>query len=305
MIKNAMWILKQNSKSAVFLLYELGWYHFLNMNWKPALDVFKKIATFAFPKKFFNTQLTEAQKELNSYKVDFTLDPAKCHEDLMAPEEDKLCILPHLPQLAIKIAACYFRLGENDLGYKWLLSAPIIHKKYSNFKSKPEEDFAKLSQKFVTRKSKHMLVYEIFYFMRFMPKLPDQTLRLILEDVSTYKQGLGMTPTELKNYLQKGPKNEGLLVDFFSAVLIETVNNSLLGETDVTVNIFEEVKPYLGMVPEDYIYMIPHIEYWVGRSLVAEEKEKDARVVLKNALKRKKAEFNIANKIKKVIADVE
>lgn len=306
MIKNSLWILKKTAQSAVFLLYELGWHHFLNMKWKPALDIFKKIATFAFPKKFFTSQITEAQSQLSSYKIDFVLDPTKCQEDLMAPEEEKLCILPHLPQLAIKIAACYFRLGEVDLAMKWLLSAPVIHKKYSNFKSKPEEDFAKLSQKFVTRKSKQMLVFEIFYFMRYMPKLPDEILRLILDDVQKYKQELDFSTKHLNFYLQKNvPRNEALIVEYFSAILIEVVGNSLLGEIELTSSIYEDNKAYLNMIPDDYIYMIPHIEYWVGRALVADEKEKEARAVLKSAIKRKKVEFNIVNKIKKVMNDVD
>lgn len=187
---------------------------------------------------------------------------------------------------------------------KWLLLAPIIQKKYSNFKSKSEEDFAKVAHKFANRKCKVMLVYEVYYLMRYLPKLPDEYLKRILDKVEEFKNSLTLNVQKLKILLTANNKSDPDIIEYFSASLISLICNCLLGDTDIACHIYDSIKHFIVLIPEDYAYLTPHIEYWVGRALIAEERGKEAKTVLKNALKHKKHEFNIANKIKKVLGEV-
>lgn len=303
MIKTALWQVRNSIESATYLVYELAWYHFVTMNWNSALPIFQQIICSALPVQFFRNQVTEANSLARSLRLPFSIDFSKFSEELNAVNEERTCIFPHLPHIAVKLAACHFNLGNYEIAIKWLLSAAVIYRNYSQFKTKQEDDFSKLAIKFLGRCSMKMLAFEIIYFMRYMPKLPDDILVAILEDVEQYQNSLSIDIEQLETYYAANKKGDPFIVEFYSATLMRIVMSCLLGDTDVACNIYTDTSKYLCLLPEDFGYMIYHTEYWVGRALISEERKDEARIILRGLLKRKKFEFSMNTRIRKILVD--
>ena len=274
------------------------------MEWTKSLAIFKKIIRNALPEQFFKQQIIEAKTLSKSLKLAVDIDFTKFDEKLKAEKEDKTSILPHLPHIAVKIAACYFNLGQYELAIKWLLSANIIFKNYSNFKSKQEEDFSKLAIKFLNRCSLKMLSFEIIYLMKYMPKMADENLAANLRLVEAYQSSIFIDTKQLESYFVTNNKEDPFIIEFFSATLIRIVSYCLMGDTDIALNIYQETCKYLCLLSEESAYIVYHIEYWAGRAMVSEERIEEAKAILKALLKKKKCEFGINNRIRSVLSEL-
>ena len=304
MIKTALSQLQENAETATYFKYELGLHYFLRGDWKIALDIFKGIAAQALPKKFFKTQIAEAQAVAKTHKVPIPSDLSVWEEEIQEVSPDRVCVMPSVAQLAIKIACSYFELKEQDLGTKWLLSVLVVQKKFCSMQSKSEEDFYTLSMKYLSRKSTKMLTYDTYYFMRYMPRLPDESLEVILKDLKGYNEILMEELRHFKERLADENKETLLIIEYMSSMLIVLVCNCLLGETELVWTIFQSIKPYLLRLPDQYMYLAHHMEYWVGRALIEDQKHDEAREVLKSALKRKKCTLNIPLKVKQALSTI-
>ena len=303
MVKSALWLCGEMGDKAVYLQYEIGWYYFLNMKWSSALEIFEKVAVKAIDSKFFHNQNDEIGhliKLIKSKHSNFDINITKFnfYNNTEKLTHQQTCILPHITNLFIKIAGCYFQLGNVADGMKWLLSTIVVSKKYALYKNIIEEDFGKLAMKYVTRNSKFMLIFELFYFLRHLTKLPDDLLTSISSTIDQYLQGLDIDPIRFTDKKYFNSLNNDHLYDYYSGILIITINNCLLGETIATCKIWKTVDPILSMIKDDYMYIQQHLIYWFSRALVAENRNKEAKELLKRALKFKKTEFSIATRIK-------
>ncbi len=184
---------------------------------------------------------------------------------------------------------------------KWLLTIIILHKKHTGgIPSKAEEEFYHLALKYLNRTSMKLLTYETSYFMKHFPRLPDEKLQIILADLNKYRQQL------IDGLLDGNDKENSLLIEFASSTLIVIVSNCLMGETELACAIYESSKPLLYKPHADQlVYILHHIEYWVGRALIEDRRLDEAREILKSSLKKKKCTLNIAHKVKQVLAGIE
>jgi len=304
LIKTALWQLKSSASQAIYLIYELGWYHFIEMKWENSLQIFQKIICHALPRQFFKQQVAETTSLAKSLKLALAINFANFDEGLNSIKEERTSILPFIPHISVKIAACHFHLGHYELAIKWLLSANVIYKNYSHFKSKQEEDFSKLAVKFLGRCSMKMLAFEVIYLMKYLPKLPDQNLMAILEQVELYQNSLSLDLFQLESYLSTNCREDPFIIEFFSATMVRIVCYCLMGDTDIACEIYKNCSKFLPLLPEDSGYMVYHIEYWVGRALVSEERPEEAKALLKGLLKRKKCEFSLNTRIRKILSDI-
>jgi len=304
MIKTALMRLGDRAKNATYFKFELGLHYFLENEWEMALEIFKGIAAQSFPKKFFTSQVTEVQAIAKNTKIAFPVDLTNIEENFEEIPPEEICILPCPVQLSMKIACCYFHLNKPNLGMKWLLTIIILHKKHTGgMPSKTEEEFYHLALKYLNRTSMKLLTYETSYFMKHFPRLPDEKLQIILADLNKYRQQLIDGLLDSKNGSEK---ENSLLIEFASSTLIVIVSNCLMGETELACAIYESSKPILYKPPSDQlVYILHHIEYWVGRALIEDRRLDEAREILKASLKKKKCTLNIAHKVKQVLAGIE
>ena len=304
LITTALSQLKENAETATYFKYELGLHYFLESQWEMALKVFKGIAAQCLPQKFFQTQIMEVQGLAKTLKVSVNFISAKCEEEIENVPIDKMCILPCPAQLTIKIACCYFNMNQYELGMKWLLSIIIIHKKYSNFQSKAEEEIYQLVLKYLNRSSMKMLTYESCYFMKHLLKLPDEKLITIQEELKEYRESLIQNHLKIKKGFMDNFE-ASYIGDYLSSSLIILASHFLMGETQQACRIFENAELYMLKASEQNNYLVHHLEYWMGRALMEERRLDEAREVLKSSMRKKNCVLNISNKVKIVLSDVE
>ena len=305
MIKSALWLCGEMGDKAIYLQYEIGWYYFLNMKWSSALEIFEKVALKALDSKFFQNQYNELShliKSIKSKYPGFDIDIGAFNFDNSTDivNNKEVTILPHVTNLMIKIAACHYQLNHTSEGMKWLLSVIVISKKYVLYKNVIEEDFGKIAMKYVTRTSKFMLAFELFYFLKHLSKLPDELLISIISIINDYLQKLYIDPIKFtsKKYLNSLESNN--LYDYYIGMLIITISNCLIGETISVCKTWMVMNPILDMIKDDYLYIQQHLIYWFSKALIAENREKEAKELLKKALKFRKTEFSISTRIKKL-----
>jgi len=299
LITTALSKLKENAETATYFKYELGLHYFLESQSEMALKIFRGIAAQCLPQKFFKTQIIEVQTLAKALKIPLSLN-ANLVEEIEEVPLDKMCILPCPAQLIVKIACCYFNMGKYELGIKWLLSIIIMHKKFSNFQSKTEEEIYQLVLKYINRSSMKMLTYESCYFMKHIQKLPDEKLIEIQEEIKAFRQSL------IKNNLTTMRNKEtNYIGDYLSCTLIIIVGHFLMGETQKACREFENAEIYMSKANEQNIYLVHHLEYWMGRALVEERRLDEARDVLKSSMRKKNCVLNISAKVKIVLNDIE
>lgn len=296
--------LGSSAEHAVYLKYELAWFYFLNRKWDLSLAIFKKIVCGALPQQFFNHQISDVTLLVKTLKLSFNVDFKKFNEGLNSVSDDQISILPYLSHIAVKIAACHFNLGNFELAIKWLLSSVIIFKNYSFFKSKQEEDFSKLAIKFLGRCSMNMLVFEVIYLMKYMPKLSDNIIMEIIEQVEEYQASLTLYEEQLDSYLKTNSKEDPLIIEYLSTILIKVVSYCLLGDTDIACGVFKANQKYFSLLSEEYAYIISHTEYWASRALISENEPLEAKAMLKALLKKKKGEFSLNSRVRKILSEL-
>lgn len=134
--------------------------------------------------------------------------------------------------------------------------------------------------------------------------MPDQNLLSMLEQVEEYHASLSIDHAQLESYLNTNSKEDPFIVEYFSTIMIRIVNYCLLGDTDIACEIYKKNSRYFSIIPDEFAYMVVHIEYWVGRALVSESRSEEAKAMLKGLLKRKKTDFSINTRIRRVLADI-
>lgn len=297
MIKAALVGLGEDASKAAYFKYELGLHYFLNGDWETALAIFTQIASQTFSRNFIANHLNEAQALAKSMKVSIPVDFSQWEKDIQDVSDEERCVMPCPVQVAIKIACCYFNMEKRDQGMKWLFCIVLLYKKYSGMQTKAEEEFYHLTLKYIGKDTIKMLTYECYYFMRYLPKVPDENLENIVEDLNDYQQMLSgsfdMT------------KSNPALPDYVSSILVNVVCNCLLGETELACEMYKSVKPSLNRLPEQYAYLIHHLEYWIGRALAEDGKINEAKEMLKASMKRKKCVLNISTKVKQALIELD
>jgi hypothetical protein len=307
MIKSSIWHCGKQAEEALFLQYELACYYFVCMKWESAIFHLEKILVRVLSPNVIKNQKNDNENLLKSLKLQDIYDPTLFTYDdnlIKHQNESATCIIPHLTNVLIQVAATKFQLDDEVEGMKWLLTSVIVSKKYVLYRNTIEEDFGKLAQKYLSRSCKFMLTYELFYFLRHLPRLPDEQLLKITNSVDAFLQNLPVEPLKLHDKDYYATCKQDHIADFFSGMLIITINNCLLGETLAVCTICDGMLPLFDIVKEDQLYIIHQLVYWFARALIAEERTDDAKKVLKIGMKMKKTEFNITNKIKKLLNEI-
>ena len=296
--------LKEKAETATYFKFELGLHYFLKSKWESALEIFKGIAAQSFTKKFLATQVSEVEALAKSLKLG-DLDLSKTEEKFADIPLENMCIFPSPIQLCMKIACCYFNVGKYTMGMKWLLTTILIHKKHVSIQSKIEDEFYQLAFKYLNRNSMKMLTYETTYFLKHFPRLPDEKLQEIIQDLNTFRQSLLDNLAENASKINDANKEYPMLADFISSTLIIIVSYCLIGETEIACTIYDSSKPYLYKYSDQFAYLLHHIEYWVGRALIEDNRTDEARDILKASLKKKKCQLNITHKVRQVLSGIE
>lgn len=294
-MKNGLEKCVDTIQSPIFLTYELGWYYFITCKWEPALDVFLKLISGILKPQFFKNfenDLQHITKPLRQKGINISLD--------FGPfpfQEARYALFPHLTHILLNISACYYEIENVQESNRWLVAALIANKKYLNYHNKTETDFGRLAEKFLKRKYRKMIVFELLYFLKQLVKLPDPNLQSIIAQVDKHINCLKNIPTRSQNF----PCNADEMVEYLSATLITTVSNCMMGETQLVISTSEKVLSMIEHAPFDYNYLAQHILYWIGRAAIAEENMKMAANLLKKAMKVKTNEFNYSEKSRKLI----
>ena len=296
--------LKEKAETATYFKFELGLHYFLKNEWKAALEIFKGIAAQSFTKKFLTTQVSEVEALAKSMKLSTELDLSKTDETFADIPIENMCIFPSPIQLCVKLACCYFNLDQYNMGMKWLLSTILIHKKHVSIQSKIEDEFYHLALKYLNRTSMKMLTYETTYFLKHFPRLPDEKLEEIIKEIDAFRLSV-LNDLGIISKTRDTNKENSILADFISSTLIMIVSYCLIGETELACNIYESSKLYLYKNPDQFSYLLHHIEYWVGRAFIEDNRVDEAKEVLKASLKKKKCHMNISHKVRQVLAGIE
>ena len=285
---------KEILDNPIFLTYELGWCYFITAKWEQALQIFLKLISGILKPQFFENfekdiQILSKTLRQKGIDIDTNFGPFPF-------KEAKYALFPHLTHILLNISACYYETGNLKESDRWLLAAVIANKKYLNYHNKTESDFGKLSEKYLRRKSRKMLCFELLYFLKQLQKLPDKNLTELSEGVS---KRLPITLSELSQKRKALPLDD--LLDFVSGMLVVTVNNCLVGESAKVICESEKLIPVLELISSEFAYLTQHFYYWFGRAGISEENNKFAGSMLRKAAKMKTHEFNLADKSKKLI----
>ena len=294
LVKNGLEKCNSFVQNPIFLTYELGWYYFITGKWEPALDIFLKVAAGILKPQFFKNfpqDVLQVSKSLRHKGITISTDFGP-----FLLEDAPHALFPNLTNILLNISACYFELKNHNESDRWLVAALIANKKYLNYHNKTESDFGHLAEKFLKRKSRNMLVFELLYFLKQLVKLPDENLKQITQMVDGYLKTLQLS-TE-KNQI---PFNSQALVEYLSGVLINTVSNCMMGETSSVLSTSASVINFIENMPSEFNYISQHILYWFGRAAISEENFKLAASMLKKAAKIKTNEFSYSEKCRKLI----
>ena len=210
-------------------------------------------------------------------------------------QEAKYALFPHLTHILLNISACYYETNNIQESNRWLLSAVIANKKYLNYSNKTENDFGRLAEKLLKRKSRKMFVYELLYLLKQLQKLPDTNLQSLNQDVMNR---LPITLSEITQKRKSVPAD--MILDFVSGMLVINVNNCLMGESALVITESEKLISVFELVPTDFSYLVQHFYYWFGRAGISEGNKKFAGNMLRRASKIKTSEFNLGDKSKKL-----
>ena len=288
MLKLGVKMSKQQISNPIYFNYEVGCNQFLSRNWAESKKIFEHVAKSSIRKEFLETFDQEFLKTLNGLKakgiatdVEYRPFPIEINDDY--------AIFPHSFHSLLKIAACCYELKNEAQCKYWLVAALVVHKKHTNLRTKNEEEFVKLTERFLRRKSLNMLTFELYYFLKHLPKLADNALREMVETSANYLEKLQKENSELKG---------DVLGEFMSGMLIIVVNNCLMGETALAISDIDKILPLIVKLEEDYRYLGHHLLYWLGRGLMVENRTQEGQDCFKRALKWKKCIFNINDKIK-------
>ena len=289
-LKLAISMCKPYTLHPFYLDYEIGWFYFLCKDWSKAKKILESVASYSISKEMLGVFEQEFAKTLMGLKLKSSSSATIEYHPLPIQLQDNYIVFPHSVHNILKIAACCLGLKNEAECRYWLVTALVVHRKFSNVKTKNEEEFSKLTEKFLRRKSIALFTYELWYFLKYLPKLPDQNL---LELVDAVKRHLEQCQKE--GALLKGE----FLVEFVSGMLLSVSSHCLIGNSALAVEKLDAILQVIDDLEEEYHYLGHHLLYWLGRGLAMEKRINEAIGCFKKALKWKKCIFTIGEKIKK------
>eukprot|EP00347_Sterkiella_histriomuscorum_P010935 403374369 len=92
--------------------------------------------------------------------------------------------------------------------------------------------------------------------------------------------------------------------DYVSGMMLTIICYCFLGDSDIAMLFGQRLIKAVPLLPSHYNYLAVHSYYWAGRAFFAESDKKNAELMLNKARKYKKYEFPIENKIERVLADI-
>eukprot|EP00742_Colponemidia_sp_Colp-10_P008071 GILJ01008711.1.p1 GENE.GILJ01008711.1~~GILJ01008711.1.p1 ORF type:complete len:992 (-),score=162.32 GILJ01008711.1:118-3093(-) len=295
----------QLSSQAVFLRYELGWFYFLKMEWAQGLQYLEQVLYSCFP--LGNIDGTDFMIWQPESTPTVAIANGKSNKSTKLETVKSGVHLPHRACLTMQLAACCFVLNQSEKGELYLKATQMIANQPSHTRSSMDEEFGRLAVVFHRRKQKRLLPYEVLYFLKQMPRLPDEFLWKTFQRLSAVVNGLiqerskvggSTTATNVEQTME-------LSIDLASGFMLQIMIYCLIGETRKAFNLIQDARSELNSLPTYCQYLIPHTLYWCGRAALEEGQVTVAIQYLKTAAKYKKYEFDISAKISRVLRDAE
>lgn len=292
------------AKKAAFIKYELGWFYFLRLEWKPSRNQFEEILldTLSLSSEldsFVKEALVKgglSQERENQFNALFNrgISTKKNSKgswmDSKATKKDRVFI-PHKSCLIAQLAGCLAAQRDPKVEF-WLKVTRISAATPTASRTKLDEEFGTLAQCFLKRKFKELLPYEIIYFLKQHTKLLPNMLIRIYHSAERVIEHLA------------NDKSQGGQAEWASAKMLQIMALSLNGDTSDAALIADETIPVLKNIPDWCKYIVPHTLYWCSRAYGAELRFEEAISILNQAQKHKNYSFNIRGKILKVLEDM-
>ena len=111
--------------------------------------------------------------------------------------DNEVIMLPHRCCLAIILGCCYKMKKMSEISSLWFLLSQYFLKKYDDIKTHVDENLCKLASRFLSRKKREFIEYEMLYFMKEINKLSDEHVTELLVKVDNYLSKI----KNLKNYI--------------------------------------------------------------------------------------------------------
>ncbi|CAG9331076.1 unnamed protein product [Blepharisma stoltei] len=291
---------------AAFIKYELGWFHFLRMDWYRAREQFESILCDTLS---LSSELDSFVKEALTYgDINEARKPA--FEELFfrrvstkkktktgwlegpqTPSHKDRVYIPHKACLIAQLAGCLAALKDTRVTF-WLKVTKISACTPSASRTKLDEEFGGLAQVFLYRQFTDLLPFEVIYFLKQHTKLLPDMLNTIFVTAEHIIQKLPKEPTG------------SFLVEFCSAKMLQIMALCLNGDTEEASEISDDLVLKISGLPPWGVYLAPHSLYWISRAYNAELRYEDAVNSLEKARKIKKYHFNIRGKISRVMYDI-
>eukprot|EP00743_Colponemidia_sp_Colp-15_P009695 GILK01010607.1.p1 GENE.GILK01010607.1~~GILK01010607.1.p1 ORF type:complete len:983 (-),score=201.56 GILK01010607.1:91-3039(-) len=295
----------QLSSQAVYLRYELGWFYFLKMEWAQGLQYLEQVLYSCFPLgNIDGTDFMIWQPESAQTVATNGYGNVKSNKSIKLETVKSGVHLPHRACLTMQLAACCFVLNQSEKGELYLKATQMIANQPSHTRSAMDEEFGRLAVVFHRRKQKRLLPYEVLYFLKQMPRLPDEFLWKTFQRLSSVVNGLIQERSKVGRTTSVELTME-LSIDLASGFMLQIMIYCLIGETRKAFNLIQDARSELNSLPSYCQYLIPHTLYWCGRAALEEGQVTVAIQYLKTAAKYKKYEFDISAKINRVLRDAE
>lgn len=275
-----------------FLMYEIGLYYILKFEWRKAFSTLKKVAILSVREEYFQKYSDEFDRALKYLRgkgihLEFT------SKNVFFDQPHTQAVFPYSCHNMLILACCSYELGDVDMCKRWIVNAIIVHRRFPHIKGKGEDDIIKLAEKFLRRQSFAMFTFELFYFLKHLLKLPDDSLKGIANKCQQYVDSQ-----------QKSSVNKSTKVEIASGILVKTVAHCLSGDTASACINPKEVILLTEDLPDEFGYIGGHLLFWVGRAFHAENKAQEAEVCLKKVYKYRKMIFSLGDRVKKMLLEL-
>lgn len=318
------------ANEAYYLRFEQAWFELSHCQWNNASFLFEEIAIvaldlFNFDEKLFLriiatkpltltyykgknpfTDLITRSKSLYNSRLDQYPGVSKELKDF---NRKSTIVLPHRNTLALVLSVCYVK--EERLSELWLLMVEYLDRRFIKdpLRTGLDDDISSLSKKYLKRRYKGLIKYEVLYFLKEISKLKESQLLQLKESIHAYFETI-FPDFSLSNKVSSIIKslNPSLLTEFTSGTFLLLIISCVLRQLEQVWEYGKVLYALKGVLPRENTYLLHHGFHWAGRCRVLMEgreknKEKEALEMFNLSKALEECEFNMRIKNKRAMKE--